>query len=60
MIDNALGCIADNEQNYKPCDPKLVHDRIAELKSSFDELNKLARYRKNKLEESKKLWQFTT
>lgn len=58
VIEQALGCIADNEQNYKPCDPKLVHDKIQELKSAFEELNKLAKYRKSKLEESKKLWQF--
>jgi len=59
-IDTALGCIADNEQlqNYKPCDPKIVNDRIQELKKSYDELNKLARIRKNKLEESKRMWQF--
>lgn len=60
VIETALGCIAENKelQNYKPCDPKLVNDNIQELKTSFDELNKLAKLRKNKLEESKKLWQF--
>lgn len=58
VIDSALGCIAENRQSYKPCDPKIVNDKIQELQASFEELNKLARFRKNKLEESKKLWQF--
>ena len=58
VIETALSCIAENEQNYKPCDPKIVNDKIQELKAAFDELNKLARLRKDKLEESERLWQF--
>lgn len=58
VIESALNCIADNQQNYKPCDPKIVNDKIDELKKAFDELNKFSRFRKNKLEESKRLWQF--
>jgi len=58
VIENALNCISDNEQNYKPCDPKAVNDKIKELKTSFEQLKSHSAYRKNKLEESKKLWQF--
>jgi len=59
-IEKANDAIAENPQlnNYRPADPKVVNEKINELKVSFDELNKLARFRKNKLEESKRLWHF--
>ncbi|RWS10326.1 spectrin beta chain-like protein [Dinothrombium tinctorium] len=45
-------------EGYRPCDPKIVHDRIGQLEASYAELVQLANDRRNRLEESKKLWQF--
>lgn len=43
---------------YKPCDPQVVHDRMSHLDAAYEELLQLAIDRRNKLEESRKLWQF--
>jgi spectrin beta len=43
---------------YKPCDPKIVDERITQLESAYSELVQLAIDRRSRLEESRKLWQF--
>ena len=39
-------------------DPQVVADRITHLEESYQELQELARRRQDRLEESRKLWQF--
>lgn len=43
---------------YRPCDPKIVTERINQLEAAYSELVHLALERRNRLDESKKLWQF--
>ena len=43
---------------YLPVDPQVVADRITHLEESYQELQQLARRRQDRLEESRKLWQF--
>ncbi|XP_038072907.1 spectrin beta chain, non-erythrocytic 1-like isoform X2 [Patiria miniata] len=43
---------------YLPVDPQVVADRMTHLEESYQELLELARGRKDKLGESRKLWQF--
>ncbi|XP_067118326.1 spectrin beta chain isoform X1 [Centruroides vittatus] len=43
---------------YRPCDPQYVIERIQQLEAAYSELVQLALDRRNKLEESRKLWQF--
>ncbi|XP_033634187.1 spectrin beta chain-like [Asterias rubens] len=43
---------------YQPVDPQIVADRMTHLEESYQELLELARGRKDRLGESRKLWQF--
>jgi len=43
---------------FKPADPTAVMERVTQLEEAYAELVKLAVERRNRLEESKKLWQF--
>ncbi|XP_052768377.1 spectrin beta chain-like isoform X4 [Mya arenaria] len=43
---------------YRPSDPEIVKDRISTLENAYEELQRLAEDRKNRLFESRKLWQF--
>ncbi|ESP01600.1 hypothetical protein LOTGIDRAFT_139452 [Lottia gigantea] len=43
---------------YHPCDPEMVRDRMSTLQSAYEELEQLAKDRRERLEESRKLWQF--
>lgn len=43
---------------YRACDPRLVQEKVATLEANYSELVQLALDRRNKLEESRKLWQF--
>lgn len=45
-------------EGYRPCDAKIVDDRIAQLEAAYSVLVQLAIDRRLKLEESRKLWQF--
>ncbi|XP_072024969.1 spectrin beta chain-like isoform X3 [Amphiura filiformis] len=45
-------------EGYLPVDPQVVADRITHLEESYQELQELARRRQDRLEESRKLWQF--
>lgn len=45
-------------EGYRPCDPEVVIERIQQLEAAYAELVQLALDRRNRLEESRKLWQF--
>ncbi|XP_043916434.1 spectrin beta chain, non-erythrocytic 1-like isoform X2 [Protopterus annectens] len=57
-VSAAAAKFAAEEQAYKPCDPQVVQDRISTLDSCYKELCKLAAERREKLEESRRLWKF--
>ena len=48
----------EEAEEYKPCDPGVVRDRMAHLEYAYEELQQLAQDRRAKLEESRRLWQF--
>lgn len=48
----------DESAVYKPCDPRVIQERNRQLEKSYSELVELAFDRRNRLEESRKLWQF--
>ncbi|KAH0621178.1 hypothetical protein JD844_022231 [Phrynosoma platyrhinos] len=43
---------------YRPCDPKMIRDRVNHLELCHQELVALAAERKARLEQSKRLWKF--
>lgn len=43
---------------YKPCDPQVIHDRVAHMDFCYRELTQLASARRGCLEESRRLWRF--
>lgn len=43
---------------YRPCDPKIIRDRVNHLEMCHRELMALAAERKARLEQSKRLWKF--
>ena len=47
-----------SQPGYLPVDPQIVADRMTHLEESYQELLELARGRKDRLGESRKLWQF--
>ncbi|KAL1138874.1 hypothetical protein AAG570_008936 [Ranatra chinensis] len=50
----------DDETNegYRPCDPAIIIEKVQQIDDAFAELVKLAVERRDRLEESRKLWQF--
>nr|XP_020669027.1 spectrin beta chain, non-erythrocytic 2 [Pogona vitticeps] len=57
-ISVAAQRFASSGEGYKPCDPRLVQDRLATLDRCYRELVALAAQRRAKLEESRRLWKF--
>ncbi|XP_006811098.1 spectrin beta chain, non-erythrocytic 1-like, partial [Neolamprologus brichardi] len=49
---------AGDTEDYKPCDPQIIKDRVAHLEFCYQELNQLAAERRARLEESRRLWKF--
>ncbi|XP_060133827.1 spectrin beta chain, erythrocytic isoform X2 [Zootoca vivipara] len=47
-----------NGDGYRPCDPKVIQDRVNHLQLCHRELMALAEERKARLEQSKRLWKF--
>ncbi|XP_053110826.1 spectrin beta chain, erythrocytic isoform X2 [Hemicordylus capensis] len=47
-----------NGDGYRPCDPKVIRDRVNHLELCHQELMTLAAARKARLEQSKRLWKF--
>ncbi|XP_042532451.1 spectrin beta chain, non-erythrocytic 2 isoform X2 [Dipodomys spectabilis] len=48
----------DPGKEYRPCDPQLVSERVANLEQSYEALCELAAARRARLEESRRLWRF--
>ncbi|XP_013006253.1 spectrin beta chain, non-erythrocytic 2 isoform X3 [Cavia porcellus] len=48
----------DPGTEYRPCDPQLVSERVANLERSYEALCELAAARRARLEESRRLWRF--
>lgn len=57
-VSSAAQKFAADGEGYKPCDPQIVSDRIAKLDLCYRQLCELAAARKEKLEESRRLWKF--
>uniref|UniRef100_A0A665U7L1 Spectrin beta chain n=1 Tax=Echeneis naucrates TaxID=173247 RepID=A0A665U7L1_ECHNA len=47
-----------HEQAYKPCEPGLVSEKVDLLGQAYEELGDLAAKRRERLEDSRRLWQF--
>uniref|UniRef100_A0A8C0FVT8 Spectrin beta chain n=1 Tax=Chelonoidis abingdonii TaxID=106734 RepID=A0A8C0FVT8_CHEAB len=47
-----------NGDGYRPCDPKVIRDRVNYLEQCYQELLAMAAERKARLEQSKRLWKF--
>ncbi|KAM9223528.1 spectrin beta chain, erythrocytic-like [Leptosomus discolor] len=45
-----------NAEGYRPCDPKVIRDRVSHLELRWQELQALATWRKALLEQSRFLW----
>ncbi|KAK2824698.1 hypothetical protein Q5P01_021873 [Channa striata] len=49
---------AKDTDDYKPCDPQIIRDRVAHMEFCYQELTQLAAERRAHLEESRRLWKF--
>lgn len=58
VVNNSQRFLSDESEDYKPCDPSIIVDRVQQLEDAYAELVKLAVERRSRLEESRKLWQF--
>ena len=58
VVNNSQRFLSDEDEEYKPCDPTIIVDRVQQLEDAYAELVKLAVERRSRLEESRKLWQF--
>ncbi|XP_029690639.1 spectrin beta chain, non-erythrocytic 1-like isoform X3 [Takifugu rubripes] len=45
-------------EDYKPCDPQVIQDRVTHMEFCYQELSQLAAERRGCLEESRRLWKF--
>ncbi|XP_033927552.1 spectrin beta chain, non-erythrocytic 2 isoform X1 [Melopsittacus undulatus] len=45
-------------EGYQPCDPAVVREHVATLEQRYRELSDLAKQRRARLEESRRLWKF--
>ncbi|XP_059087816.1 spectrin beta chain-like isoform X3 [Tigriopus californicus] len=48
----------DGADDYKPCDPSIIVERVQTLEDAYAELVRLAVERRSRLEESRQMWQF--
>ena len=58
VVQNSQRFLSEEAEDYKPCDPSIIVDRVQQLEDAYAELVKLAVERRSRLEESRKLWQF--
>ena len=58
VVQNSQRFLSEEADDYKPCDPSIIVDRVQQLEDAYAELVKLAVERRSRLEESRKLWQF--
>ncbi|XP_057715073.1 spectrin beta chain, erythrocytic isoform X2 [Corythoichthys intestinalis] len=47
-----------NGENYKPCDPQVIRDRVEHLELCYQELRTLAAQRRAQLTQSRRFWSF--
>ncbi|KAM3868814.1 spectrin family protein isoform 2-T2 [Diretmus argenteus] len=57
-VQGAAQRFTSYEQAYKPCEPALVSEKVALLGRAYEELGQLAGERRDRLEDSRRLWQF--
>ncbi|KAG7272728.1 hypothetical protein CRUP_038174 [Coryphaenoides rupestris] len=57
-VQGAAQRFTSQDQPYKPCEPALVVERVDLLGRAYGELGQLAGERRNRLEDSRRLWQF--
>ncbi|KAJ3589035.1 hypothetical protein NHX12_009883 [Muraenolepis orangiensis] len=57
-VQGAAQRFTSQEQPYKPCEPALVVERVDLLGRAYGELGQLAVERRDRLEASRRLWQF--
>ncbi|XP_075875964.1 spectrin family protein isoform X2 [Nelusetta ayraudi] len=57
-VQGAAQRFTSHEQAYKPCEPGLVSEKVELLGQSYEELGQLAAKRRERLEDSRRLWQF--
>jgi spectrin beta len=53
-----IDCDFPEVPGYKPVEPEIVEDRMKNLEAAYNELRKLSNQRRNKLNESRQMWQF--
>ncbi|XP_055390536.1 spectrin beta chain isoform X2 [Condylostylus longicornis] len=58
VVQNSQKFLSDDIDAYKPCDPEIIVNRVQQLEDAYAELVRLAVERRQRLEESRKLWQF--
>jgi spectrin beta len=58
VVQNSQRFLGEEVEDYKPCDPTIIVNRVQQLEDAYAELVKLAVERRSRLEESRKLWQF--
>uniref|UniRef100_A0AAQ5XLV1 Spectrin beta chain n=1 Tax=Amphiprion ocellaris TaxID=80972 RepID=A0AAQ5XLV1_AMPOC len=57
-VQGAAKRFTSYEQAYKPCEPGLVSEKVDLLGQAYEELGQLAGQRRERLEDSRRLWQF--
>ncbi|KAM4545596.1 spectrin family protein isoform 1-T1 [Odontesthes bonariensis] len=57
-VQGAAKRFTSYEQTYKPCEPGLVSEKVDQLGQAYEELGQLAATRRERLADSRRLWQF--
>nr|XP_057942148.1 spectrin family protein isoform X4 [Doryrhamphus excisus] len=57
-VQGAAQRFTSHDQAYKPCEPGLVSEKVDLLGQAYEELVQLAAQRRERLEDSRRLWQF--
>uniref|UniRef100_A0A3B3YUX9 Spectrin beta chain n=1 Tax=Poecilia mexicana TaxID=48701 RepID=A0A3B3YUX9_9TELE len=57
-VQGAAKRFTSYDQAYKPCEPGLVSEKVDLLGQAYEELGQLAATRRERLEDSRRLWQF--
>uniref|UniRef100_A0A4W5N269 Spectrin beta chain n=1 Tax=Hucho hucho TaxID=62062 RepID=A0A4W5N269_9TELE len=57
-VQRAAQRFTSDQQVYKPCEPALVGEKVSLLGRAYEELGQLAGERRERLEASRRLWQF--
>ncbi|KAM4546327.1 spectrin family protein isoform 2-T2 [Fundulus diaphanus] len=58
VVQGAAKRFTSYDQAYKPCEPGLVSEKVELLGQAYEELGQLAATRRERLEDSRRLWQF--